>query len=85
VRFQQGTEPKVRPNPTSGEVHIDLGKAREEVRLTIRDMTGRILTERKVRTVRGFRETIPGDAGLYFLEIYMGEGKKEVRKVIKKE
>lgn len=72
------------PNPTSGQLQIDLGRTHRRIQLTIRDLTGRTVHKQEIENVESFRTRIEEKPGLYFVELRSEDGRKEVRKVMKK-
>lgn len=71
------------PNPTQGQLRIDLGRESEGLRIKIRDLTGRTLKSQKVGNTRSFKTSIEGDPGIYFVELETEDGRRAVRKVVK--
>lgn len=71
------------PNPTTGELNIDLDANYDEATVVISNTLGQIIHS-EIYTTKGVLQlNIPGEAGLYFVELNVA-GKKEVIKVIKK-
>lgn len=76
-------EMKVHPNPTSGQIHIELGRTFKKARITIRDLRGRTVKNEHIKNTSKFRTAIEGEPGLYFVELETVDGLNEVRKVMK--
>ncbi|MFB6257912.1 MAG: T9SS type A sorting domain-containing protein, partial [Flavobacteriales bacterium] len=74
---------EIQPNPTSGQLLIDLRKRSEEVRISIRDLTGRPIKRQRVVNAGSFRTSIEGEAGIYFVQLRTQDGRQEVYKVVK--
>ena len=72
------------PNPTSGNIHIDLAGKYKNVSVTLRDIYGRTISNSKYDTVSKIDFEINKPKGLYFLEIAIGNSEKTIFKVIKK-
>ncbi|MFB6258114.1 MAG: T9SS type A sorting domain-containing protein, partial [Flavobacteriales bacterium] len=70
---------KVRPNPTNGQLRINLGKKTQEAQITIRDLTGRMVKREQVGNTSTFRTSIEGEPGLYFVELQTEDGRRVVR------
>jgi FG-GAP repeat/Secretion system C-terminal sorting domain len=71
------------PNPTSSDITIDLGEMFSEVDLTVRNIMGQIVLNRKFGTTEQLSFGIEGSAGIYVIEIHTKEGKSAALKVIK--
>lgn len=82
-RDEVNMEMKVHPNPTSGQLHIELGRTFKKARITIRDLRGRTVKNEHIKNASKFRTVIEGEAGLYFVELETVDGQNEVRKVVK--
>ncbi|HIA36429.1 MAG TPA: T9SS type A sorting domain-containing protein [Flavobacteriales bacterium] len=73
----------ISPNPTSGKVYIDLGKQYESFAVIIRDITGKIVSENFLESATALDVFIPGNIGLYFIEVRTGKGLSAIIKVMK--
>ena len=73
----------VYPNPTTGELNIDLGKNYDELIVTIRNLIGQEVLNRPYSSINKIQLEIPGEAGWYLLEI-KSDDKKTILKVAKK-
>ncbi|MCF6342393.1 MAG: T9SS type A sorting domain-containing protein [Bacteroidales bacterium] len=71
------------PNPTNGEVNIDLGQSRPDIEVRVRDISGKTVLHKIIGTSRFAGFEIRGANGLYFIEIRSANGESTVLKVIK--
>ncbi|MBK7692339.1 MAG: T9SS type A sorting domain-containing protein [Bacteroidetes bacterium] len=70
------------PNPTKDAVNIELDTRYEEVRVLIKNVLGQMVLQKSYRNVNGFQLTIPGEAGIYFMEVNYNHS-KVVKNVLK--
>ena len=77
-----GKELLVYPNPTDGVSIIELGQVFHDVRVTVRNSLGKLVSKQQFENSDTVEIEILGESGLYTLEIN-ADGKKEVLKVIK--
>ena len=73
----------VYPNPTDGKVFIDLGMDRQNIRLAVHNMEGKLIMHRRIRDTRIFEIDIDEPAGIFFLTITSGK-QSATMKLIKK-
>lgn len=71
------------PNPTSGILIVDLEAKYPKIRLTISDLTGRVVYQKFLCDISTIKTVIPGGPGLYFIEILSPEGVVDNLKVLK--
>jgi hypothetical protein len=71
------------PNPTKGELTVDLGNVYTDVNFVIKDLTGQIVSKQKLGSAKRFSVIIDVTKGTYIVEIYANEGKNAVIKVVK--
>lgn len=72
------------PNPTDGNMTIDLGETYQEVELIVTSVIGQIVQSQKFGTTEQLNFGIKGPSGIYVVEIRTEEGKSAALKVIKK-
>jgi hypothetical protein len=71
------------PNPTDSKLNVDLPlKAGEQAKLTVLDMTGRILAQSTMKAARGSIDVSRLPEGVYMLHAKMPGGKVLSQKVI---
>jgi len=70
------------PNPTKGELNIDLGASHDNLTVTITNIWGQQILMSKHNDTNYLQLNIPGPAGIYFIEIHSGD-KKTILKIIK--
>jgi hypothetical protein len=72
----------VYPNPTSGEVHLDLGRKHTEATIIVTNPLGQTVLKKGYQDSDLLPLTLPGEAGLYLIEVRSGD-KKALLKVMK--
>jgi hypothetical protein len=72
----------VYPNPTKGNLRIDLGKSYDFVTVIIRNQLGQDVLKKSFNNSNLLQLNIPGEAGTYIIEVYSGD-KKAMLKVVK--
>ncbi len=77
-----GNTLKVYPNPTNGELSIDLGTSYDYVTVVIRDLLGQEVFRKSYTDSDVLQLNIPGVAGMYLIEVNSGN-KKAIVKVVK--
>jgi hypothetical protein len=73
----------VYPNPTSGNITIDMGYEADVVTIELLDVLGQKISSKKIGTTEFINIEMPQKNGIYFLEIHSDKGRFTV-KVIKK-
>ena len=71
------------PNPTSGELTIDLGKLYTGVTIDVKNLMGKIISSSYYSSTKKQVVDIEGYAGCYFVDIKTSEGKSSTIKIIK--
>jgi hypothetical protein len=77
-----GTSVKLFPNPTNNEVNIELGKHYNEVSVIVRNALGQEVMKESFYNTNAFKLNIPGETGLYILELH-ATGHKALLRVLK--
>ncbi|MDL2308638.1 T9SS type A sorting domain-containing protein [Bacteroidales bacterium OttesenSCG-928-B11] len=70
------------PNPTNGDLYIDLGMVKQYVRLSIYDISGRKIKESIFQDKQSVLFDLNAEAGLYFLHIKTESG-RSVAKIVR--
>jgi hypothetical protein len=78
-----GNALKVYPNPTNGELSIDLGSSYNNVSVIISNALGQVVQSQNFSNSNVLQIKISGEAGVYFIEVNSG-GKRARLKVMKK-
>ncbi|MCF8428677.1 MAG: T9SS type A sorting domain-containing protein [Bacteroidia bacterium] len=78
-----GNALKVLPNPTEGDISIDLGTKYTDVTVIVRNNLGQETYKKSFSNTNTIHLNIPGDIGFYTLEV-LALNKKALIKVIKK-
>ena len=78
-----GNDFNVYPNPTSGNISIELGKTYHDVILSLKTMDSKKINTMEAGTCNRVEYTIQSPPGTYLLEIKAGENKKATVKIIK--
>ncbi len=71
------------PNPTNGEIQIDLGESFPFIHLIISDVNGKIISQTKYNDNQFLKVLLNEHSGIYFLTI-MSETRKATLRIIKK-
>ena len=70
------------PNPTNGEVHIDLGESIPGIYLTISDVNGKIISQTKYSDKQFIKVLLNEPPGIYFITI-ISKTRKATLRIIK--
>lgn len=79
ITEQGGTGIRVFPNPSPGEVQIDLGSLQEHVTITAYDASGRELDSKTTEAVQVVNYQLPEQAGFYLIELKFFDGSHTIR------
>ena len=71
------------PNPTTGEVYIELDNERNNIGVKIMDVLGRMVAEEYIGTAKQFHISLDGTDGIYFMEVKTMNNTPILLKVIK--
>ncbi|MCF8298794.1 MAG: T9SS type A sorting domain-containing protein [Saprospiraceae bacterium] len=71
------------PNPTSGNLTINLGETYNEIDVNVRNIIGEVVLAKSYKTTNLLSFEITASKGVYFVEIRTEEGKMAIFKVIK--
>ena len=71
------------PNPTAGDLSIQLGNTYEDVQVVVRNILGQQIMTKTYTAVQDLNINIEADSGLYFIEITTGN-QRAVSKVVKR-
>jgi len=71
------------PNPTVGEVNLDLGKTYDNLTIEIAGITGQILESRTINNANQMNFDIVGPAGVYFISLRTAKGECAFFKIVK--
>ena len=71
------------PNPTHGEMNIELGANYNDVSVIVRNATGQEVMRKSYSSANSLKLNIPGEAGIYMVEV-TAQDKKAMLKVVKK-
>ncbi|MCS6930069.1 MAG: T9SS type A sorting domain-containing protein [Saprospiraceae bacterium] len=75
---------KCYPNPTFGEVFVDLGQMFPDIQVIVRNAVGRTVSTHRFGAAQVLRWHLDGASGLYFAEVRSGDGKATVVKIVKR-
>ena len=78
-----GSEFTVYPNPTRGDITVDLGMVYETVYLRLYSISGKLVSMKEYSSQRKIDYQISGDKGIYFLQITSDKGEQARIKVMK--
>lgn len=82
VEEQNFSTASVFPNPTKGNVQIQLRKSEQNVQVEIYNVSGQLLRKQKVQNTSGFEINMPDAKGVYLLKLITKEG-ITTKKIIK--
>lgn len=71
------------PNPTKGEITIELPAGMSSAEIIIRDLTGKTIARRQIVSEKSLTMEIEGARGVYFVEVITAN-RRETMKLIKK-
>ena len=74
---------KVYPNPTSGNIRISFDTHQEQIGVRLLSIVGEIIESKNVFNSSDLQLEITGPAGVYFIEITDGSGKRNIVRVVK--
>ncbi len=74
----------VHPNPTSGDLNIEIGKQYKKVDFIITNNLGQLISKRSFLSKPNLKLKIEGEQGLYFLEIKIDDQSPQLIKILKK-
>ncbi len=73
----------VYPNPTKGNIHIDLNNFYDHIKVDVSTIQGQILSSREFRNLEEIDLLIEGSAGQYLIIVHVPDGGKKIFKIIK--
>jgi len=79
-----GSAFKVSPNPAKEYINIDLGEIHQDVTVTLRSITGQLISNRSYQNVSEIRHEIDAPPGIYFVKIADDSLDHRIIKVIKR-
>jgi uncharacterized repeat protein (TIGR03803 family) len=71
------------PNPTNGKLYIELGRTYNNIIVTVKSITGQLLSTVKYGTSARLKIELEGNQGIYLIEINTKEGKRAIFQVVK--
>ncbi len=72
------------PNPTTGNITIDLGETYENIRVKLTNSMGQVLLDKKFGSTNHFSIDIDAPTGIFNLLVETGKGKPSIMKIYKK-
>jgi polyhydroxybutyrate depolymerase len=73
---------KIHPNPTSGNIQIELDKTYDKIIVNIRNLIGQLVKTEKFNSIKYIPINLSGNKGVYFVEVISVDS-KSITKVIK--
>lgn len=73
---------RIYPNPTKGEININLGVTYDIINVIVRNQIGQVVLNQSFKGLSVLQLDIPGLAGMYFIEV-RSQNKNEILKVVK--
>jgi hypothetical protein len=74
----------VHPNPTSGNVTIAFAEQHKNLEINIRNALGQLVSTHQFKKTNNVAVELPGERGVYFIEIANKEGKRTTLRALKK-
>jgi hypothetical protein len=74
---------KIYPNPTKGDVHIELGKVYDNVEIRVLNVSGQLVSQQSFNGTDFVNLTIEGEMGVYFLEVRANLNIKAMLRIVK--
>jgi hypothetical protein len=78
-----GSSLKIYPNPTKGNVYIQLGKEYKGVKAYIKKVTGELVSMHEFGSTDKLDISLEGAYGIYIVEVYTKEKRKAIIKIVK--
>ena len=78
-----GSSLNIYPNPTNGNIKIELNKTYNDITIKLKSITGQIILVKNYRQVEKIDYFIREKPGIFILDIYSDEGKRAIFKIIK--
>lgn len=72
------------PNPTSDNTSVQLGETYESINVTLRTITGQIVSQHNFKNTNAFNLNVKEAAGIYFVSVETNTGESAVLKLVKK-
>jgi len=73
----------ISPNPTTGQLTVDLGATRSSVTITVRNLMGQLLSSTDYETATKVSLAIEGAPGVYFVQVQSYDGNIATFKIMK--
>ncbi len=77
------SEMSLYPNPMNENYTIDFGRGYNDVRIVVRDMALRKISEEHIGTASAYQGTLKGATGIYLIEVFEGAKRVNHFKVVK--
>jgi len=71
------------PNPTTGNIRLDLGQTAENITLNVLNVHGALIHTEELNNVQTHQLTLPEISGIYFIQLMDAEGRIETQKVVR--
>jgi hypothetical protein len=81
--FQESINLKLYPNPTTGVINLKFKNSMSNGKIVLRNVLGQQIITKTFNNTNELGFNIEDASGIYFLEVYHDESKKEVFKIIK--
>ncbi len=81
--FESNFEVKIHPNPTKGNLNIDLGQFYDIVTVKLTNMIGQVVLTSSEKAVSNIQLNIPGNSGVYMVEISLNGAPAIIRRIVK--
>lgn len=74
---------KLYPNPSSGQVHIDINQVFKSLTVGIRSIDGQLLSRQEFSKTNMLNIELPAEKGTYFIEIETNDAKRAIVKAVR--
>ncbi len=82
--FEESGNILIYPNPTQGDLNVDLGRSYEQLQVIVTNLMGQQVSDLTYVNRDSVKILLPGAAGLYFVTIDTGEGTAKTIRAVKK-
>ena len=72
----------VYPNPTYGEVEIEIGETIQQMDVRVMNLTGQVIMQKVFKNTGNFEINIDGATGIYFIEMISNDTSGKSRSAI---
>jgi hypothetical protein len=78
-----GSDISVYPNPTDGDININLGANYNNITVEVKSITGQLIQNNSYESANNIELNINGEAGLYLIKITSDQGESAILRIVK--